>query len=75
MEQNYTSEVAHLLKQVEAEYIAAMRGLSGFAATAMHEAITVRMENLGRLHEDLRNLVGNEAIQLVAECLENIPTE
>ena len=50
MERNH-SEVARLLAQIEAEYIAATRGLLGLAATATHEAITARMENLGRLHE------------------------
>jgi len=69
------SEVAHLLNQIEAEYLAATRGLSGFAATAKHEAITARMENVGRLHEDLRAMVGDDAIRLLAERLENIPAE
>ena len=69
------SEIARLLKQIETEYIAAAQGLSGFAATATHEAITARMENLGRLHEDLQAIVGEEAIRLIAEHLETIPAE
>lgn len=69
------SEVAQLLGQIETEYIAAMRGISGLAVTAKHEAITTRMENLGQLHEDLRAIVGDDAIRLLAERLESIPAE
>ncbi len=67
------SEVRRLLNQIEAEYIAAQRGLTGFAESAMHAAITARMENLGRLHEDLRAMVGNDATRLMAEHLETLP--
>ena len=74
MERNH-SEVARLLAQIEAEYIAATRGLFGLAATATHEAITARMENLGKLHEHLRAVVGNDATRLMSERLESIPTE
>ncbi len=74
MEQpNNVSEVAQLLDRIESEYIAAMRGMSGLAVTARHEAITARMENLGRLHESLHAIVGEDAIRLMAERLENIP--
>jgi hypothetical protein len=45
------SEVAQILQQIEAEYIAAQRGLTGLAEGATHEAISARMENLGKLHE------------------------
>ena len=69
------SEVARLLRQIETEYTAAQNGLIGLAAGAHHEAITARMENLGRLHQGLRALVGDEATKLFAECLEGIPTE
>lgn len=69
------SEVARLLKQIEKEYLAAQRGLTGFAESAKHATITARMENLGRLHQGLRALVGDEATKLFAECLEGIPTE
>jgi hypothetical protein len=67
------SEVTRLLNQIEAEYLAAQRGLTGYAESAKHAAITARMENVGRLHNDLRALVGDEAIKLVAERLEAIP--
>lgn len=66
------SEVAQLLQRIEAEYLAAQRGLTGFAEGASHVAITSRMENISKLHEDLRAIVGEEAIKLVAERLEMI---
>jgi hypothetical protein len=67
------SEVARLLAQIEAEYLAAQRGLSGLAVTAKHAAITARLENMGRLHAHLREIVGEEAIRLIAERLETLP--
>lgn len=67
------SEVMHLLSQIEAEYLAAQRGLIGFAESARHEAITARLENIGRLHEHLRAVVGDDATRLIAECLEKVP--
>ncbi len=67
------SEIARLLNQIEAEYLAAERGLTGFAEGATHAAITARMERIGRLHEDLRTLVGEEAIRLMAERLATVP--
>jgi hypothetical protein len=67
-----TSEVVHILDQIEAEYIAATRGLTGFAEGAKHAAITARLENMGRLHTHLQVIVGDEAIKLVAERLETI---
>jgi hypothetical protein len=57
------------------EYLAAQRGLTGFAESARHAAITARLENMGKLHEDLRALVGDDAIRLLAEHLENIVVE
>lgn len=69
------SEVARLLQQIEAEYLAATRGMSGFAESAKHATITARMEHLGRLHERLQNIVGEDATRLMAERLETIPTE
>ena len=67
------SEVARILQQIEAEYVAAQRGLTGFAESAKHAAITVRMEHMGLLHQDLQAIVGNDAIRLIAERLEAIP--
>jgi hypothetical protein len=66
------SEVVRLLNQIETEYLAAQCGLIGFAESASHEAITARLENMGRLHEHLRAVVGDDATRLVAECLEKV---
>ena len=66
------SQVACLFNRIASEYIAAQRGLTGFAISATHEAINARMENIGKLHEDLHNIVGDEAHKLVAERLETI---
>ncbi|HLH62264.1 MAG TPA: hypothetical protein VKV20_11325 [Ktedonobacteraceae bacterium] len=68
------SEVARLLRQISAEYEAAQRGLSGLAyGTSQHDFITARMENMGQLHNQLRSIVGDDAIALVAEALNALP--
>ena len=54
------SEVTRLRKQIEAEYIAAQRGLEGLAEVARHQYITTRMENMDRYHRQLVGLVGEE---------------
>jgi len=66
------SEVARIKRQIELEYEAAMRGMYGFAAgTTKHEFITAKMENMGRCHEKLITLVGEqEATRALAEALE-----
>ncbi len=66
------SEVARLKRQIELEYEAAERGFNGFAAgAAKHEFITARMENIGRCHERLKTLVGeDEAIKALAQVFE-----
>lgn len=69
------SEVVRLLSLIETEYLAAQRGLTGFAEGAMHAAITARLENIGRLHEHLRAVVGEDVTRLLAERLESIPLE
>ncbi len=62
------SDVAQLRKQIEAEYIAAQRGLEGLAAVARHQYISARMENMDRYHQQLIGLVGEErAIHIVAQ--------
>jgi hypothetical protein len=68
------SEVACILAQIGAEYEAAQQGLTGLAyGLSQHAFITARMEHIGLLHEQLKNLVGNAAIALVAERLEQCP--
>lgn len=67
------SEVAQLLDQIEQEYLAAQRGLTGFAEGARHTAITARMERIGQLHQDLQAVVGDNAMRLLAERLDSVP--
>jgi tRNA splicing ligase len=66
------SEVARVLEQIELEYQAAHRGLYGLAfGTAKHQFITARMEQMGKLHEKLQTMVGEEqAVKLLVETLE-----
>lgn len=68
------SEVGRLLDQIREEYEAAAQGLSGFAESAKHAFITARMENMGKLQQQVQTLVGEEvAIVLVAAHLEDCP--
>lgn len=66
------SEVARLLRQIEQEYEAAQRGLSGLAfGVSQHEFITAKMERIQQSQEALGQLVGKwQATKLVAETLE-----
>ena len=67
------SEVASLLSRITAEYEAAQRGLSGLAyGTAQHEFISARMEKMGELHSELRSIVGDSAMALIVDALENV---
>lgn len=67
------SEVARLLAQITAEYEAAQRGMTGLSlGTAQHAFITARMENMGQLHSQLQTIVGDAAIAMIAEELNNI---
>lgn len=70
------SEVAHLREQVELEYEAMMRGLSGFAeGSAIHEFISARMARIEDYHDELVKEVGeNEATRIICE-LYNKATE
>ena len=72
----HRSEVARLRQQIELEYEAAMRGLTGTAITAPHEFITARLERIATCHEELKMLVGEQAaIQVVAEVFEGAGNE
>lgn len=65
MQQN--SEVARLLAQINREYEAAQNGLSGLAqGVGQHRFMTKRMEQIAELHTQLRDLVGDEAMELIA---------
>lgn len=71
-ERKQNSEVARLLTQITSEYEAAQRGLSGVAyGSSQHAFITARMENIGVIHTRLQELVGDDAIALIAEELDN----
>lgn len=69
------SEVAFLLNQIELEYIAAQRGLTEIAETTRHAFITARMEQMGKLHENLQGIVGEDATRLFYERIATIPDE
>src|SRR5436853_964380 len=54
--------------------MAAKLGLEGLNyGTSRHSFITTRMENMGVLHEQLQDLVGDKAIPLIAETIEALP--
>jgi hypothetical protein len=71
--QGKTSEIAQIMAQIQAEYESSLYGLTGFASgTARHDFITARMERIGQLHSDLRELVGEQnATGLLVHALEN----
>jgi hypothetical protein len=65
------SEVARLLAQINGEYEAARQGLSGLAqGIGQHRFITKRMERIGELHMELRDIVGDEAMAMITRELE-----
>jgi len=68
------SEVARLRKQYEEEYLAAQRGMSGFAVgSSRHQFITKKMEQMERCHTQLAKLVGErEATRLVSETVKDL---
>jgi hypothetical protein len=62
------SEVARLLAQIRAEYEAGERALKAISyGSARHEFINARMENIERLHTELHDLVGDEAMAIITE--------
>ena len=68
------SEIARIREQIEAEYMAAKLGLEGLrSGTARHDFINARQERIGALQEELQQLVGNEALVLVAQTLQALP--
>ena len=71
------SEVARIKRQIELEYEAAQRGMYGFAVgAAKHEFINARVEIIGRCHEQLKTLVGEqEAVKALAQALEQAGKE
>src|SRR5450759_2775321 len=70
------SDVARVRQQIANEYFAAQLGLSGLAeGTSRHQVITARTERIGMLHHQLEELVGDQAIVLVAQTLEEVPEQ
>ncbi|HEY1248447.1 MAG TPA: hypothetical protein VGE97_05630 [Nitrososphaera sp.] len=64
------SEVARILEQISAEYEAGQRALTGLSyGSSQHEFITTRLENMSQLHTELRDLVGDAAIAMIAAQL------
>jgi len=61
------SEIARIREQLDAECEAARNGMYGYAETSKHEFITARMENMSKLHDELRELVGEEADKILIE--------
>jgi hypothetical protein len=62
------SEVARLLHQIDLEYEAAKRAMTGFSQTAKHEFITARYNNVGIIQDELAKHLGEEeANQLACE--------
>jgi len=74
MQTTHVSEVAAIREHIAAEHMAAKLALQGLnVGTARHSFITARQENIGALHEQLQDLVGDEAIALVSDTLEAVP--
>jgi len=74
MPEENQSEVARLLARISAEYEAAHMALNGLAfGNSKHAFITARMEHMGQLHSQLESIVGESAISLVAEALNDLP--
>ena len=64
------SEVRRILAQISEEYESAQRGMSGLSyGSSQHDFITARMGNIGNLHAQLQSLVGDIAIEMIAEQL------
>ena len=65
------SEIASLLRQIREEYESAQLGLSGLAqGTSQHKFITTKMERIGEYHKMLINLVGDGAMALIVQQLD-----
>jgi hypothetical protein len=65
------SEVARIKAQIQAEHESAQRAMCSSAyGTCQHRFITKRMENMGRLHDQLEVLVGDEANRVLVEVMQ-----
>ena len=71
--QTNRSEVAALREQIATEYMAAKLGLQGLnAGTSRHAFMTAKLERVALLHDELQNLVGDEAMAIVTEVSESL---
>lgn len=74
--QESVSEVARLRQEIELDHLSAQLGLNGLAAgMCQHRFITTKMERVGASHAKLEQLVGPEAIALVAETINALPQQ
>jgi len=74
--EKHDSEVARLLARFCDEYEAAQQGLSGLAfGTSQHKFITAKMENMWKVHAELHSLVGDTAMAMIAEELNQLSDE
>lgn len=71
------SEVAYLMAQIRNEYAACQQALHGLAlGTARHAFMTAKTERLAQHVEELRQVVGDEAVRHVLTHLgETLPGE
>lgn len=71
-EKGNKSEVARIRAQIAAEYSAAWQAQHGPAIVAQHQIITAHMENMSRLHEQLKEIVGpEEAAKALKDAMED----
>ena len=65
------SAIARLKEQRDAEAEAAQVAMYGPAqGISRHQFITARMERMGRLHEELKSLIGDEADYYLISAME-----
>jgi len=70
------SEIARLRAQIEKESNAAWHALYGLAHAGKHEIISNRYTNIGKLVEELKREVGEDAALLIAmEALDKGSTQ
>ncbi len=68
------SEVAQLLDRISQEYQSAYNGLHAFSSgNARHDFITSKMNNVGKLHTQLQEIVGDQAMGLIVETINQLP--
>ncbi|HEU5383413.1 MAG TPA: hypothetical protein VFV38_49055 [Ktedonobacteraceae bacterium] len=63
------SDIRSLMDHIEATYLATRQGLNGLAIVARHDFINKRMQEIDGYHEQLQELVGERALDLVVTAL------